>query len=130
MPIEPIRSVTNFRVDDCIIVTGKNIYELMGDIAGVVDVSASCPLIGLLEERTQSGRGPFHARTRRRQIGEQIARETLGSRALSAVIRAAGDDAHAFDRGRPRDPELHGHEGAGGYAGDRTFLYVRIVGAQ
>src|SRR5258708_2442330 len=101
----------------------------MGDIAKIVDVPTSCPFIGLLEERTEIRRRPFHASTRRHQSGEEIPREPPRGCALGTIIWAPRDDAHALDRGRPGPPELHRHEGTGRDARDRTLLYAGIVGA-
>lgn len=110
MQIELVSAVTDFWIHDCVIVSGENIDALVGDIPGVVDVPASCPFIGLGKEGTQSGGRPFHTRARRDEIGDEIAGEPLGGCPLGAIVGSTGDNAYAFDDGRPGDSELHCHK--------------------
>src|ERR1700730_385996 len=130
MQIEAVSSVADFWMDDRVVVTGKDVEALVRDIVGVVDVPAAGPFVGFFEERFEVRGRPFHARTGRAQGGAEIAQETIYGRPLRTIIRPARDDADAFDNGRPGDPELHSHEGAGRDARDRAFLYVCIVSAQ
>ena len=130
MQIEAVSRVSDFRIDDRVVVARKDIDALVRDIARVVDIAAARPLVGFLEEWLKGGGRSFHAGTGRSQRGTEIAQQTIGGRALRTIIRPTGDDSDAFDNGRPGNSELHGHESAGRYARDRTFLYVCIVGTQ
>src|SRR3954469_22484052 len=130
MQIEAVSSLSDFWIDDRVVVTGKDVDALVRDVMRVVDVPAAGPFVGFLEERFEVEGRPFHAGTGCRQAGAEIAQETIYGGALRTIIRPAGDDADAFDNGRPGDPELHGHKGAGRDARDRAFLYVCIVSAQ
>src|ERR1700757_3016304 len=130
MQIEAVSSVPDFWVDDRVVVTGKDVDVLVRDVVRVVDVPTTGPFVGFLEERLKVGGRSFHAGTGRREAGAEIAQETIYGRPLCTIIRPAGNDADAFDNGRPGDPELHSHEGAGRDARDRAFLYVCIVSDQ
>src|ERR1700731_1290656 len=130
MQIEAVGSVSDFWIDDRVVVTGKDVDALVRDIVEVVDVPAAGPFFGFFEERFEVWGRPFHARTGRAQGGAQITQETIYGRPLRTIIRPARNDADAFENGRPGAPELHSHEGAGRDARDRAFLYVCIVSAQ
>src|SRR3954466_9458377 len=112
MQIEAVSGVSNFWIDDRVVVTGKDVDALVHDIVGVVDVPAAGPFVGLFEERLRGWRRPFPAQTGRAPNRAEIAQETVCGRPLCTIIRPAGNDADAFDNGRPGDPELHGHKGA------------------
>src|SRR2546421_9691749 len=118
MQIEPVSSVSDFWVDDRVVVTGKDVDALVRDVVRVVDVPTMRPFIGFLEKRLEGRGRPFHARTSRGQGGAEIAQNTIRGRALCTIVGPAGDDADAFHNGRPGDPELHGHKGTGRDARD------------
>src|SRR5271169_1553934 len=113
MQIKAVGSVSDFWIDDRIVVTGKDVDALVRDVVRVVDVPAAGPFVGFFEERLEVWGRPFHAGTGRRETGAEIAQETIYGGALRTIIRPSGDDADAFDNGRPGDPELHSHKGAG-----------------
>src|SRR6202040_2174486 len=108
MQIEAVGSLSDFWIDDRIVVTGKDVDALVRDIARVVDVRAAGPFVGFFEERLEVWGRPFHARTGGGQGGAEVPQETICGRPLCTIIRPAGNDADAFDNGRPGDPELHG----------------------
>ena len=97
MQIEAVGSVSNFWIDDRVVVTGKDVNALVRDIARVVNVSAAGPFVGFFEERLEIWRRPFHARTGRAQDRAEIAHETIYGRALCTIVGPAGNDADPFD---------------------------------
>jgi hypothetical protein len=50
VPVESVGSFADLRIDDRIVVPGKNIDALTGDISGVVDIPTARPFVGLPEK--------------------------------------------------------------------------------
>src|SRR6266481_4611803 len=100
MQIEAVSGVSDFWVDDRVVVAGKDVDALIRDVVRVVDVPAAGPFVGFFEERLEGWGRPFHARTGRAEGGAEIAHETIYGRPLCTIIRPAGNDADAFDNRR------------------------------
>src|ERR1700731_4271327 len=98
MQVEAVSSVSDFWIDDRVVVTGKDVDSLVRDIVvGVVDVPAAGPFVGFFKERFEVRGRPFHARTGRAQGGAEITQETIYGRPLRTIIRPARNEPDAFE---------------------------------
>src|SRR5260370_37508583 len=88
MQIEAVGSVSDFWIDDRVVVTGKDVDALVRDVVRVVDVPAAGPFGGSFEERLQVGGRSFHAGTGRRRTGAESSQETLYDGGLGHRMRA------------------------------------------
>src|SRR5260370_42688846 len=107
MQIEAVGSVSDFWIDDRVVVTGKDVDALVRDVVRVVDVPAAGPFVGFFEERLEGGGGSFHAGTGRRETGAEIAQETIYGGGLGQIIKTPGHCARALDELPPRNPQPH-----------------------
>src|SRR5260370_24430945 len=97
MQIEAVGSVSDFWIDDRVVVTGKDVDALVRDVVRVVDVPAAGPFVGFFEERLEVGGRSFHAGTGRRETGAEIAQETIYVGSLAPIRKSAGHStAHLY----------------------------------
>ena len=104
--------------DDCVERAGQQVDLGPRHIAGGVDVAVARPGV---DDRVQV-----------RQVARRGALHAGGDRdhdiALRAVVRRAGDGAHAFFDGlRVGEMHLHGHVGAGRKAGGGDLIHADVV---
>src|SRR5260370_30669527 len=106
MQIEAVGSVSDFWIDDRVVVTGKDVDALVRDVVRVVDVPAAGPFVGFFEEWLEVGGRSFHAGTGRPETGAEIAQETIYGGALGQKKKPPRNDAPPFYHLRPGNPRL------------------------
>ena len=92
MQIETMGCIGDRAVHHGVVIAVEDIDLLTGDVVRVVDIPVASPVVGLLDERLESGRVAPPYRGRSRSGSPDIAGEPADRSSLRAVIGTARDD--------------------------------------